>query len=78
MGDLDCGAPRYRVAVEGEQPLCPEGVEHGLDAAALASDGGELATENSAAGVAGALAEGYQAEEQLPGCRLGVRVHAGV
>ena len=55
MGDLDGGAPGHRVAVEAEQAVAAEGVEHDLGRASPSAS--ELLAQHPAADVVGPLAD---------------------
>ena len=53
--DLDRRAPRHGVAVEAQQAVATERVEHGAEHPAIDGELLELALEDAATGVVGAL-----------------------
>ena len=63
--DLDRRAPRHRVAVEAQQPVATERVEHRAEHPAIDRELLELALEDSATGVVGSLSEGDESQEHL-------------
>ena len=72
MRDLDRRAPRQRVAIEAQEAVTTERVEHRAQQPSIDVEIFELALQHSATGVLAALGEGDQAEEHLPGDLVGI------
>ena len=63
--DLDRGLPRVGIAIEREQPVTPERLDHGVHRLRL-GERRELRTPDAPPRVLGALAQRDEPEEQLP------------
>ena len=66
VGDLHRRAVRDRIAVEGEEALAAEGVDHVLDRGGAATELLDLLPSHAAARVVAPFAERDEAREQLP------------
>ena len=77
MRDLDRRAPGDRVAIEAQQAVTTERVEHGAQHQAIDIEVLELAVEHSPTRVLAALGEGDEAEEHLAGDLVGLVAEAG-
>ena len=64
--DLDRRAPRDGVAVEAQQAVAAERIEHGAEHPAIDRELLELTLEDSATGVVGALSEVDEPQQDLP------------
>ena len=67
MSDLDRGLARRRIAIEGQDPTAPEGIQHGIDHRAVEPEGIELAPADPSTRVLAALSETDEPQEELAG-----------